>query len=55
VSAKERLRELEVEIERLKKLLRELWDEWAAVVEKLDELEEAVVLMEGKVERQCSG
>jgi predicted nucleic acid-binding Zn-ribbon protein len=55
VSAEKRLRELEAEVERLRKLLRELWNEWALVVEKLDELEESLVLLEGRVEKRCSG
>jgi prefoldin subunit 5 len=55
MSVEKRLEELEKEVERLRRLLRELWDEWALVDEKLDELEETVVLLEGKVERQCSG
>ena len=55
MSVDERLKELEAEVERLRRLLRELWDEWTTVVEKLDELEEAVLLLEGRVERRCSG
>jgi predicted nuclease with TOPRIM domain len=55
MSTEERLKELEAEVERLRKLIRELWDEWALIVEKLDELEEILVLTEGKVEKQCSG